>query len=142
MISIRESNLSEIIFLGKEIKGCELAVTDKAKCIMCKKLIPQGTPRLYVYGELKQAPPDEGIVKIKRFICYKCSETIIDSKEQDYSKTIQDGEAARQKLIKQTKIKEEFNELLKDEKIIKKIQNDEIIKELEHEDDNNWDETW
>ena len=40
------------------------------------------------------------------------------------------------------KIIEEFNELLKDEKIIKKIQNDEIIKELEHEDDNNWDETW
>lgn len=138
MISIRETSLSEVIHLGKEIKGCELAYTDKAKCIICKKFIAQGTPRLFVFGDLKQAPPDEGIIKIKRFICYKCSSMIIDSKEKDYMETIKENREklieTKRKLLDQNKIKEKFERLLKIDSIKQKIRNDEIIKELEKED--------
>jgi len=104
MISIKEECLSEAIFLDKKIEGCELAVTDKAKCVMCRKRIAKGIPRLYVFGELRQPPPDEGIIKIKRFLCYKCSERLVVSKKDDYMQTIKEGEEAKQKLLKLNKI--------------------------------------
>ena len=124
MISL-SSDLSEIIHLNKEIKGCELAISDKAKCILCKRIITQGTPRLWVFGELKQPPPDEGIIKIKRFMCSSCATDIIESKEREYILDIEIGNKAKKKLLNQNAIKNKYLDYLK---------NDEIIKELEEGD--------
>jgi len=92
--------------INNDIQGCELAITDKAKCIGCKEVIAQGTPRLWVWGELKQAPPDEGIVKIKRFICHSCSKVLLRIREKDYLETTKKGKIAEQKLINQNIIQE------------------------------------
>lgn len=134
MLNLISDNLSDMIFIDKEICGCELAITDKAKCISCKKKIAQGTPRLWVMGELRKAPPDEGIEKIKRFICHGCSSNIITSKENDYQEEIVKGKVAKIKLIEQMEIKQIYYNFLKNEKVIKKVINDEIIQELENED--------
>ena len=128
------SGFSEIIHLDKELQGCELAISDKAKCILCKRIITQGTPRLWIFGELKQPPPDEGIVKIKRFICSACATAIIEYKEKYYRQEIKRGEKAKEKMLKHNIIKNCYFNYLRDENILKKIRNDEIIRELEEGD--------
>jgi len=131
MINISAHGVGEIIFMDRELQGCELAITDKAKCITCKRKIAQGTPRIWVFGELRKPPPDEGIEKIKRFICHRCSMAIIDEKEKDYMRDIEKGEIAKAKLNKQMEIKTMYYNYLKNDKIIKKIINDDIIYKLE-----------
>jgi len=132
-MTISLSNISsEMIHMDRGIQGCELAVSDKAKCILCEGVIAQGTPRLWVLGDLKQAPPDEGIVKIKRFICHHCSRKIIKSKEKGYEDDIIRGEEAKTKLTKQNLIKIQYMDYLKRDDVMKKVRNDEIIKELEN----------
>lgn len=121
----------EIVFMDKKIQGCELAITDLAKCIICKRKIAQGIPRLWIFGELRKAPPDEGIEKIKRFICHRCSEDIFIDKEKKYTEDIEKGEIAKIKLNKQMEIKKQYYNYLKNDKVIKKIINDDIIYKLE-----------
>ncbi len=135
MQELQEFRLSYRI--DKDIEGCELAVSDKAKCIGCEKIIAQGTPRLWVDGELKQAPPDEGIVKIKRFVCHSCSKSLLKSRKKDYLRIIKEGRIAGKKLINQNVIHAKYLMFTKKKEIITKIKNDEIVRELERKDEDN-----
>lgn len=129
-----EKNFNLIYKIDKDdIQGCELAISDKAKCIGCKKIIAQGTPRLWINGQFKQPPPDEGIKKIKRFICYSCSEFLLKSRSEGYLKIIKEGKKAEKKLINENIISAKYLMFLNEKNVIMKIKNDEIIRELDND---------
>lgn len=131
-IELRNDYLDE----DRDIKGCELAVSDKAKCILCRRLVTIGTPRLWVEGEYKCPPPDEGIKKIRRFICYECSSVLLDVKEKEYLKKIEEGEIAKSKLESLKPITKDFMDCIGDNIVRSKIKADQIMRELEKEGDN------
>lgn len=72
----------------KGMGGCELAITDKARCIICSERIPLGTPRVWVEGKYGKSPPDEGIINIKRFICYSCSLDFLKKEKKMLKKSL------------------------------------------------------
>jgi hypothetical protein len=116
----------------RDIKGCEIAVSDKAKCIFCKNTITIGTPRLWVIGSYKCVPPeDEGIKKIRRFICYKCGKRLIQNRDEHYEKQITQGQIAQIKKKELAPIHNQFLKYLEEPGIKDLIKADEIMRELE-----------
>lgn len=123
--------------LERDIIGCEVTPsTYSAKCILCKRMIAKGTPRTWVMGKLHQPPPDEGIKKIRRFICHKCSKTILETREKKLIGIIDAGEIAKVKLKRLREVKNDYNKFKNDKEIMEKIKNDEIIQELEQGGEN------
>jgi len=121
----------------EEIIGCELALSDDAKCISCKKKITKDTPRIWIIGEYRCPPPDEGIKKIRKFICYKCSKQSFGMKKREYVKAIEKGEMAREQLRKLEPIHSTYLNYLKEDIISKRIKADELMRELENGEEGN-----
>jgi len=111
---------------NKEILGCELAVSDKAKCALCRQRIMIGTPRIWIEGKYHQPPPDEGIIKTKRFICHKCTDFVFTIKK--YSSVVQEE---YKEYEKEKPIRKKFELLMNEPDIIILIQKDQILKELD-----------
>lgn len=117
---------------NRDIQGCEIAVSDKAKCIFCKNIITIGTPRLWVMGRYKCVPPeDEGIKKIRRFICYKCGRELLKNRAKNYEKQITQGEIARIKKEGLIPLTNKFLNYFNEPGIKELIKADEIMRELE-----------
>jgi len=119
----------------KALGGCELAVTDKARCIICNSKIPAETPRVWVLGKYGQPPPDEGIIDIKRFICYSCSITFLNSRKHRIDQFIKKAISAQEELKTLIPIEEKFNKLMNEDNVQKRIKADLMLKELTREND-------
>lgn len=117
----------------KSIGGCEISPTDKARCIICKDRIPQGTPRAWVMGKYKQPPPDEGIINIKRFICYNCSLEFLSKRKRKATEIIMNAESAKEQLGLIIPTEEKFIKLMNDDNVKKRVKADIMLKEINKE---------
>ena len=121
-----------------QIVECEIAKSDRAKCHNCGSKIPAGTPRIYFYMNWKKRIKDKKnfktpeyvkeqggtvpwVIPIKRTICHKCSNMVLDY----------DIEKQKQEIQRLRKIKKQFNTKMALEKIQELIRNSEMMEVLE-----------
>lgn len=114
----------------KSMGGCEIAVTDKARCIICSERIPQGTPRIWVEGKYGKPPPDEGIIDIKRFICYSCSLEFLAKRKRKAKEVIMNAELAKKQLGLIVPTEEKFIKLMNEDNVKSRVKADLMLKEL------------
>ena len=123
---------------GSRITECEIATSNRAKCHSCQKKILKGTPRICFTMQWTKRIKDKNkfrtteyikeqggyvpwVLPIKRSICYKCAEKILDLDVKNQKNEIQ----------RLRKIKNIFKRKMKKEKIQELIKNYEIMEVLE-----------
>ena len=123
---------------GSRITECEIATSNRAKCHNCRRKIPKGTPRICFTMQWTKRIKDKNqlrtaeyvkqqggfvpwVLPIKRSVCYKCAEKILDM----------DVEHQKDEIQRLRKIKGIFKRKMKNEKIQELIKNNEMMEILE-----------
>jgi len=111
-----------------------VAVTNRGKCVFCKKGIPKKTPIFWYWAKFRKTnnhPVPPGNAKtateldIKRKICFRCI-------EEDIFKNILRNYKEETKKIQQ--LRKHFRRALKGKKCKRAIENELVLEELQKED--------
>lgn len=130
--AVHEISRSAIYPTDTTTKDVELAVSDSSRCRFCQEIIPFNTPRIFYFYNIKKEEIGADLKKreywekAKHFGCYKCAKGIF---ADEISKK-------RTELFDLLKVKQKYDMLMQNEKVISIIKDNEILKELGKEGDN------